>query len=89
VDRHFVKIPSKEEERDISTVTVSVTPDEGRLLASTGREGKIHWFLRNPDEPPARPLIHAQKPKAMAETVEIWKAGIQELNSSPLHSESL
>jgi pilus assembly protein CpaB len=89
VDRHFVKIPSKEEERDISTVTVSVTPDEGRLLASTGREGKIHWFLRNPDEPSKMPFINAQKPKGMSEKVEIWKAGIQELNSYPLHSESL
>lgn len=76
VDRHFSRTPSKEESRDVSTVTVTVTPEEGKLLAMAAREGRIHWFLRNPDESVAtfQPRI-----KQAAENIEIWKGGVPEL----------
>jgi pilus assembly protein CpaB len=76
VDRHFSRAPSKEESRDVSTVTITVTPEEGKLLAMTAREGRIHWFLRNPDESAA--TFHPRTKQA-AEITEIWKAGIPEL----------
>lgn len=78
VDRHFGKAPLREESREISTVTVSVTREEGRVLASAGREGRIHWFLRNPADP-AKPAPGPASPARPAPAiVEIWKAGVQE-----------
>jgi Flp pilus assembly protein CpaB len=81
VDRHFNRAPSKEESQEVSTVTVSVTPEEGRLLASAAREGRIHWFLRNPDEPSKASATFMSKTKQAAEKIEIWKAGVQELHT--------
>ena len=78
VDRHFGKAPSKEESRDIATVTVSVSPEEGRLLASAARGARVHWFLRNPEEPEKRAASHIKPVKPEALQVEIWKAGIKE-----------
>jgi Flp pilus assembly protein CpaB len=78
VDRHFSRAPSKEESQEVSTVTVSVTPEEGRLLASAVREGRIHWFLRNPDEPSKARATFLSKTKREEEKIEIWKAGVQE-----------
>ncbi len=78
VDRHFGKAPSREESRDIATVTVSVSPDEGRRLAAAERDGRIHWFLRNPADN-LKPAASPARPAKPAEVnVEIWKAGIQE-----------
>lgn len=88
VDRHFAKMPTKEESRDISTVTVSVAPEEGSFLARAAREGRIHWFLRNPDEPlrPGGKILTRAQPAA--ERIEIWKAGIREFPDRPGNGES-
>jgi len=81
VDRHFSRAPSKEESKEVSTVTVSVTPDEGRLLATGAREGRIHWFLRNPDEPSKPVATFLSRTKRATEIIEIWKAGVQEIHT--------
>ncbi len=87
VDRHFGKSPSREESRDISTVTVSVSPEEGRLLAAAGREGRIHWFLRNPTEPSTSAASGTRPPKPAPVKIEIWKAGMQELHPANTNGE--
>jgi hypothetical protein len=48
-------------------------------LAAAAQAGRIHWFLRNPDEPPIRRGESAPPDKSMAGNIEIWKAGVQEL----------
>ncbi|MBI5419156.1 MAG: Flp pilus assembly protein CpaB [Deltaproteobacteria bacterium] len=86
VDRNFDKPASAEEAPEVSTVTVSVTPEEGRILAGAAREGRIHWFLRNPDEM-SKPAIASSIKKGIPEKVEIWKGGVRELRSASLNGE--
>jgi pilus assembly protein CpaB len=77
VDRHFLPPSAEEEEKEIGTLTVSVTTDEGMLLSGAAREGKISWLLRNPDDRGRPP--NGQGLRAIASSpVEIWKAGIRE-----------
>lgn len=78
VDRHYRRPPAGEESQEVSTITVSVTPEEGRYLARVARNGHIHWFLRNPDEPGKAAASPATSAKRRPETIEIWKAGIRE-----------
>ncbi|MBI5577313.1 MAG: Flp pilus assembly protein CpaB [Deltaproteobacteria bacterium] len=87
VDRHFVKAPSKEEERDVSTVTVSVTSEEGRLLAAASREGRIHWFLRNPEEPSKSASVPPARNRPATGKIEVWKAGVQENSFTSTYGE--
>lgn len=79
VDRHFNRPPSGEESKEVSTITVSVTPEEGKIIASGARGGRLHWFLRNPEEPfvPAKHIRPDSGSKRIH--VEIWKAGILEI----------
>lgn len=78
VNRHFSRIPTKEESQEVSTMTVSVTPREGSFLATAARDGRIHWFLRNPNEPADSGATHLSRTKQPVERTEIWKAGLQE-----------
>lgn len=78
VDRHYNRPPSGEESREISTITVSVTPEEGKTLASGARGGRLHWFLRNPEEPAEPATRSAKRSPPIHKHVEIWKAGIKE-----------
>lgn len=78
VNRHFSRIPTKEESMEVSTMTVSVTPEEGSFLATAAREGHIHWFLRNPNESAGSVASYLTHSKQPAEKIEIWKAGRQE-----------
>lgn len=87
VNRHFGRIPTQEEARDISTITVSVTPAEGSLLATVARKGHIYWFLRNPNEPSKATYNNDPRSKPATEHIEIWKAGVQELLPPPTNGE--
>jgi Flp pilus assembly protein CpaB len=78
VDRHYRRPPSSEESHEVSTITVSVTPEEGRYLARLARNGRIHWFLRNPDEPDKPSASPASSARRSPENIEIWKAGVRE-----------
>lgn len=88
VDRQFGRAPSKEESREVSTITLSVTPEEGRLLATVARKGSIYWFLRNPDEPSGPSVTSRSRTKPASEITEIWKAGVQELRAPLPYGES-
>jgi pilus assembly protein CpaB len=88
VDRHYNRPPSGEESKEITTVTVSVTPGEGMILAAGARSGRLHWFLRNPEEPSGAASPSAKKYKQIRETIEIWKAGVQEPPSAAFHGDS-
>jgi len=55
-------------------VTLMVSPGEGNRIARSS--GKVHWFLRNPDDN----AIKAQRPTASPPTtpfVEVWKGGVK------------
>lgn len=88
VNRHFSRFPTKEETQEVSTMTISVTPGEGSFLATAAREGRIHWFLRNPNEPAKSVATHLMPTKQPVEKIEIWKAGLQESLPSFLIGES-
>jgi pilus assembly protein CpaB len=79
VDRLFRRTPAKDETHEVSTITLSVTPQEGWQIASASRAGRIHWFLRNPDEPARAAASRSSSADRSAERIEIWKAGVQEL----------
>jgi pilus assembly protein CpaB len=74
VDRDRNRLAHPSEKEEASTVTLMVTPDEGSRIARAS--GKVHWFLRNPDDnatvapaPSARPILF--------HTVEVWKGGMK------------
>jgi len=74
VDRDRDRLARPSEKEETSTVTLMVSPGEGIRIAQAS--GKVHWFLRNPDDnaveakaPPARPII--------SRPVEVWKGGVK------------
>ncbi|MGE5285495.1 MAG: Flp pilus assembly protein CpaB [Actinomycetota bacterium] len=74
VDRHHNRLADPSDKVETSTVSLMVTPGEGSRIARAS--GKVHWFLRNPDDnaavapaPPARPTTSGP--------VEIWKGGVK------------
>lgn len=76
VDRHFDRPPDSEASPETSSITISVTPEEGRRLVAA-RGGGLRWFLRNPEDrsrpsPGSAPSFETHRP------VEIWKAGVRE-----------
>ncbi len=75
VDRHYDRPPESEASADASSITISVTPEEGRRLAGA-RGGGLRWFLRNPGD---HSLPRSASAAALtARSVEIWKAGVRE-----------
>lgn len=72
IDRHYDKTGAREQD-EISTLTLSVTADEGKRLAECREAGSLTWLLRNPADNIASPAGgHLSGPAR----VEIWKAGI-------------
>jgi len=74
VDRDQNPLARPSEKEETATVTLMVSPGEGSRIARAS--GKVHWFLRNPDDnaaetkaPPARPTI--------SRSVEVWKRGVK------------
>ena len=85
VDRDRNRLARPSEKEETSTVTLMVSPGEGSRIARAS--GKVHWFLRNPDDnaaeakaPPARPTI--------SRPVEIWKGGVKVLPGARVEGES-
>ena len=81
VDRNHGRLGKPADSPDAATVTLLVTPDEGVRIAASAGSGKIHWFLRNPEDntvatPAAGRGAIAHLP------VEIWKAGFPESRHS-------
>ncbi len=76
VDHHFDRPPDSDAAPETSSITISVTPEDGRrLVAAHG--GGLRWFLRNPDD---RSLPSAASGPSFEthRAVEIWKAGLRE-----------
>lgn len=81
INRQYNRSGDREQE-EVATVTLSVTRDEGARLSGGSRDGKLLWFLRNPNDNLAAPAckISRNHPKA----VEVWKGGIPESNGMPI-----
>ena len=74
VDRDHNRLAHSSDKEESATVTLMVTPGEGSRIARDS--GKVHWFLRNPDDnaalasgPPANPTTFR--------AVEVWKGGVK------------
>ncbi len=76
VDRQFGGPPDSEASSETSSITVAVTPEEGKRLAAA-RGGNLKWLLRNPDDR-SRPSATAGTALEGRRHVEIWKAGVRE-----------
>jgi len=72
VDRDHHRLAHPSDKTETSTVTLMVTPGEGRRIARA--TGKVRWFLRNPeDNIVVSPSPRLQSPSSLG--VEIWKGG--------------
>lgn len=74
VDRDHNRLAHPSDKAETATVTLMVRPGEGSRIARAS--GKVHWFLRNPDDnasaakgPPATPTTF--------QVVEVWKGGVK------------
>jgi pilus assembly protein CpaB len=81
VDRNHDRLGKPVDSPDAATVTLLVTPAEGLLIAGSAGSGRIHWFLRNPeDNTTVTPAAGRAPTSPMA--VEVWKAGLPESRQS-------
>ncbi len=73
VDRDHDRLGHPSGKEETATVTLMVGPGEGSRIARSS--GKIHWFLRNPNDN----ATDARKSTAMATPprVEVWKGGVK------------
>jgi Flp pilus assembly protein CpaB len=79
VDRHYNRSGAREQD-EVSTLTLSVTADEGRQLAECRQDGSLTWFLRNPaDNAVSQAGVKTIRPTR----VEIWKGGIPQAFDFP------
>ena len=74
VDRDRNRLAHSSEKEEAATVTLMVTPEEGSRIARVS--GKVHWFLRNPDDNAAVPVGSAATAMTF-HAVEVWKGGVQ------------
>ncbi len=76
VDRHHNRLARSQESPETGTVTLLVTPWQGAGIAKASSTGRLHWFLRNPDDNTvASPPRAGNDPAGLP--VEIWKGGIR------------
>jgi Flp pilus assembly protein CpaB len=73
VDRDHNRLAHPSDKVETSTVSLMVTPGEGSRIARAS--GKVHWFLRNPDDNAAVAPASPSKPIASS-PVEVWKGGV-------------
>jgi Flp pilus assembly protein CpaB len=72
VDRHYSRA-GKSGAEEVSTLTLSVSAEEGARLAACAQDGTLLWFLRNPVDNDVVPLARPRNP---VRKVEVWKGGI-------------
>lgn len=77
VDRNRNRLGKPVDSPDAATVTLLVTPAEGARIASAAGAGKIHWFLRNPEDNTVPTPANGRRPDT-PRVVEVWKAGLPE-----------
>src|SRR5512139_1358155 len=73
VDRDHDPLGKPADSRDAATVTLLVTPAEGLWIAASAGSGKVHWFLRNPDDN-TTPAQGAGRGSISHLAIEVWKA---------------
>lgn len=73
VDRDHHRLAHPSDKAETATVTLMVTPGEGTRIARAS--GKVHWFLRNPDDNVVAALARHVRP-ALSPVVEVWKGGL-------------
>jgi len=73
VDRDHNRLAHPSDKGETATVTLMVSPGEGSRIARTS--GKVHWFLRNPDDNAAEAKSPPGK-KMTFRAVEVWKGGV-------------
>ncbi len=73
VDRDHHRLARPSDTAEAATVTLMVTPGEGTRIARAS--GKVHWFLRNPDDNVAVAIFPRLR-SAASIGVEIWKGGM-------------
>jgi Flp pilus assembly protein CpaB len=81
VDRNHGRLGKPADSPDAATVTLLVTPAEGLRIATSAGSGKIHWFLRNPEDNTVAIPAAGRGPISHL-AVEIWKAGLPESRHS-------
>ena len=76
VDRDRNRLGKPAGSPEASTVTLMVTPEEGARISAVSGSGKLHWFLRNPEDNtvPSRP---GKRDLGLSHPVEVWKAGVR------------
>jgi pilus assembly protein CpaB len=74
VDRDHNRLAHPSDKEETATVTLMVTPGEGSRIARAS--GKVHWFLRNPDDNVAVAPGSPAKPMT-SRAVEVWKGGMK------------
>lgn len=74
VDRDHNRLARPSDKMETSTVTLLVTPGEGSRIARAS--GKVHWFLRNPDD---NAVVGPGSPSksTIPRAVEVWKGGVR------------
>jgi Flp pilus assembly protein CpaB len=77
VDRNRNRLGNPVDSPDIATVTLLVTPTEGARIAYSAGSGRLHWFLRNPEDNTVVSTPAKGGPK-ISRAVEIWKGGVPE-----------
>src|SRR5512139_1310706 len=82
VDRNHDRLGKPADSHDAATVTLLVTPAEGLWIATAAGSGRIHWFLRNPDDNTVAVPGGGRGPKSHR-SIEVWKAGLPESRQSP------
>ena len=74
VDRDHNRLARPSGNEDTATVTLLVTPGEGSRIARA--TGKVHWFLRNPDDNAAAGS-GSPAGSVASRSVEVWKGGVK------------
>ncbi|GAB4238678.1 MAG: Flp pilus assembly protein CpaB [Deltaproteobacteria bacterium] len=78
VDQDHNRLAHPAGNSEAATVTVMLTPEEGARIARA--QGKVHWFLRNPDDNAA--VLPARNDPGRPRTVEIWKGGVKDTSNT-------
>jgi len=74
VDRDHNPLAHPSDKEETTSVTLMVSPREGSRIARAS--GKVHWFLRNPDDNAAEARgLPARSTTSRA--VEVWKGGVK------------
>ena len=77
MDRNINRSAKPGEATETSAVTLMVTTEEGAAIAEASTEGRLFWFLRNPNDNAAVPRKNSRA--AAYPAVELWRAGTRVL----------